>query len=112
MSQEILDKLGIGDTVSVEKQEQFYKVLELVYEGKNIEGITEISESDISEILKLHAIWEITGKKIDLIPIMIKRKLQLRVSLKRKGKKEIVETLKPAQPMVDKGEGGNSWFQR
>lgn len=100
------------------QENEFYKMLSEQFTDKkeNLEFITELSDRDIMIITRLWVLDDWAEHKVDLIPMIIKKFISMRVSLRRQGRKELFESFKSQfnlyeNPLRQEGMGGmRSWF--
>lgn len=96
-------------------QEEFYKALQKLYDGKNLYFVTELSDKDICDIVVMREIWEWCDRRLDIVKDSIRWKMRLRVSLKRKGRLEFVETFKSRMEAMSnkiQDSGALGWMRR
>ena len=80
------------DMINIEKKNNFSKAVEELFRKEGLEKKTELSKSEVS---KLAFLYDIANKyKFDDLKKILDKFLELRISVGRKGRKEIVDITK------------------
>ena len=95
-----------------DRSDAFFKAIEKLYDGKNLHFITELSENDINNLIRIREMWIWSDKKVDILMHIFHWKMKLRVSKRRKGRFEFFDTFKSRMLSEDMQNQQSGFFSR